>query len=134
VEKEHNHGFYFGGEMAFDKWEEAKGWLTAFDASTGKQKWRYAAAKPIIGAVAVTAGNLVLTGELTGDFIALDAASGKVLFRVGVGGPIAGGVITYTARDAQNVAVVSGFVGMYNAIAPAVGGGNTTVTVFRVTE
>jgi alcohol dehydrogenase (cytochrome c) len=133
-EKEHLHGFYFGGEMQFDPWDQARGWLTAFDASSGGTRWRYAASKPIIAAVTVTAGDVVLTGELTGDFVALDARSGKVLYRENVGGPIAGGVVAYRARGVQNVAVVSGYVGVYNAVAPAIGGGNTTVTVFRLTQ
>jgi hypothetical protein len=30
--------------------------------------------------------------------------------------------------------VVSGYVGIYNTIAPGLGGGNTTVSVFRVSE
>jgi alcohol dehydrogenase (cytochrome c) len=133
-EKEHAHGFYFGGAMEFDKWDQARGWLTAFDASTGKVRWRYAASKPLIGAVTATAGNVVLTGELTGDFIALDARSGKILLRANVGDPIAGGVVTYGARGVQNVAVVSGYVGVFNQIAPAIGGGNTSVTVFRLAK
>jgi len=32
------------------------------------------------------------------------------------------------------VAVVSGIVGVYNVVAPEIGGGNTTVTVFRLPE
>jgi alcohol dehydrogenase (cytochrome c) len=128
------HGFYFGGTMNFDKWDKARGWLTAFDAVSGKQRWRYAASKPIIGAVSATAGNVVLTGEVTGDFIVLDARSGKILYRDNVGGPIAGGVITFSARGVQNVAVVSGYVGIYNTMAPELGGGNTTVTVFRLAD
>jgi hypothetical protein len=32
----------------------------------------------------------------------------------------------------QNVAIVSGFVGIYNSMAPEIGGGNTTVTIFRL--
>jgi alcohol dehydrogenase (cytochrome c) len=128
------HGFYFGGTMNFDKWDKARGWLTAFDAVSGEQRWRYAASKPIIGAVSATAGNVVLTGELTGDFIVLDARSGTILYRDNVGGPIAEGVITYGAQGVQNVAVVSGYVGIYNTMAPELGGGNTTVTIFRLAD
>jgi alcohol dehydrogenase (cytochrome c) len=62
----------------------------------------------------------------------LDARSGKVLLRQALGGPAGGGVVTYSARDKQNVAVVSGIVGVYNLVAPEIGGGNTTVTVFRL--
>jgi len=43
-----------------------------------------------------------------------------------------GGVVTYNARGADSVAIVSGFVGVYNSIAPEIGGGNTSVTIFRL--
>ena len=130
--KEHTHAFYFGGQTKFDPWSAARGRLTAFDAATGHEKWRYDAAKPMIGGVTATAGGLIFTGELSGDLLALDAGSGKVLLQRDLGGPAAGGVVTYAAHGVQNVAVVSGFVGIYNYVAPEIGGGNTTVTVFRL--
>jgi alcohol dehydrogenase (cytochrome c) len=131
-EKEHAHGFYFGGETKFDPWSAARGRLTAFDASTGRERWRYEAARPLVAGVTATEGDLVLTGELTGDLLALDARSGNVLLRRELGGPAAGGIVTYSARGVQNIAVVSGYVGVYNLVAPEIGGGNTTVTVFRL--
>jgi len=131
-EKEHTHAFYFGGETKFEPWSAARGRLTAFDASTGHEKWRYDAAKPLVAGVTATEGDLVFTGELSGDLLALDARSGKVLLRTALGGPAGGGVITYSAGGVQNVAVVSGIVGVYNLVAPEIGGGNTTVTVFRL--
>jgi alcohol dehydrogenase (cytochrome c) len=131
-QKEHTHAFYFGGETKFDPWSAARGRLTAFDASTGHEKWRYDAAKPMVAGVTATAGDLIFAGELTGDLLALDANTGKVLLRSALGGPAGGGVVTYRARGVQNVAVVSGFVGVYNLVAPEIGGGNTTVTVFRL--
>jgi alcohol dehydrogenase (cytochrome c) len=132
-EKEHTHAFYFGGQTKFDPWSAARGRLTAFDASTGHEKWRYDAAKPLIAGVTATEGDLVFTGELGGDLLALDARSGKVLLRSALGGPAGGGVVTYSAGGVQNVAIVSGMVGVYNLVAPEIGGGNTTVTVFRLT-
>jgi alcohol dehydrogenase (cytochrome c) len=131
-QKEHTSGFYFGGQTKFDPWSAARGRLTAFDASTGHEKWRYDAAKPLIAGVTATEGGLIFTGELTGDLLALDASSGKVLLRRDLGAPAGGGVVTYSARGRQNVAVVSGIVGVYNLVAPEIGGGNTTVTVFRL--
>jgi alcohol dehydrogenase (cytochrome c) len=131
-QKEHTHGWYFGGETKFDPWSAARGRLTAFDASTGKEKWRYDAAKPLVAGVTATGGDLIFTGELTGDLVALDARTGKVLLRSAVGGPAGGGVVTYNARGEQNVAIVTGFVGVYNMVAPEIGGGNTTVTIFRL--
>jgi alcohol dehydrogenase (cytochrome c) len=131
-QKEHTHGFYFGGEAKFDPWSDAHGRITAFDASTGQEKWRYDAAKPMIAGVTATAGDLIFAGELSGDLLALDAKTGKVLLRSALGGPAGGGVVTYAARGTQNVAIVSGFVGVYNMIAPEIGGENTTVTIFRL--
>ena len=106
----------------------------AFDAATGKMKWRYGASKPLVGAVTTTAGDVVLTGELNGDLVALDGKSGKELFRGNVGGPIAGGVMTYAARSVQHVAVVSGYVGVYNTLAPEIGGNNPTINIFRLAK
>src|SRR5579872_1626989 len=131
-EKEHTHGWYFGGETKFEPWSTARGRLTAFDASTGTEKWRYDAAKPMIAGVTTTEGDLIFTGELTGDLLALDARTGKVLVRRSLGGPAAGGVITYNARGVQNVAAVSGYVGIYNTMAPDIGRTNPTVSVFRI--
>jgi alcohol dehydrogenase (cytochrome c) len=133
-QKEHTNGFYFGGQTKFDPWTSAHGRLTAFDASTGHEKWRYDAAKPLIAGITTTAGDLIFTGELTGDLLALDAASGKVLLRRDLGGPAGGGVVTYLARGKQNVAVVSGIIGVYNLVAPELGGGKPTITVFRLPE
>jgi alcohol dehydrogenase (cytochrome c) len=72
------------------------------------------------------------TTPLTGDFLVLDARSGEVLLRRELGGPAGGGVVTYSARGVQNVAIVSGIVGVYNLVAPEIGGCNTTVTVLRL--
>jgi len=65
----------------------------------------------MIAGVTTTEGDLIFTGEMTGDLLALDARSGKVLLRRELGGPAGGGVVTYSARATQNVAVVSGIVG-----------------------
>ncbi|HUA84562.1 MAG TPA: PQQ-binding-like beta-propeller repeat protein [Bryobacteraceae bacterium] len=132
LEKDTHDFFFFGGELEFDRWSDAHGWLTAFDSTTGAVKWRYSAPKPMIAGLALTAGDLGFTGELSGDLIAFDARSGKILFRGQTGGPVAGGVITYESHGMQNVAAVSGYVGAYNAIAPEIGGGNPTVTIFRL--
>src|SRR5579862_3068553 len=77
-EKEHTHAFYFGGVTKFEPWSAARGRLTAFDASTGHEKWRYDSAKPMVAGVTATAGDVIFAGELTGDLLALDAGSGKV--------------------------------------------------------
>ena len=132
-EGEKKRGQFFGGEFHFEPWANAYGWLTAFDAATGKQRWQYRSGKPMIGSVTVTGGDVVFAGELTGDFLALDARDGKVVFKHPLDGPAAGGLVSYASRDRQYVAVVSGFVGgYYNQMAPEIGGGNPTITVFAL--
>jgi alcohol dehydrogenase (cytochrome c) len=128
---EKKRGQFFGGEFQFDPWANARGWLTALDAGTGATRWRYQSSKPMIGGVAVTGGDVVFAGEITGHLLVFDANDGKVLYRHNVGGPIAGGLVSYASGGKQYVAVVSGFVGgYYNQMAPEIGGGNPTITVF----
>ena len=59
-----------------------------------------------------TAGNLVLAGEVTGDFIALDAKKGDVLYRFNTGGGIGGGIVSYALDGKQYIAVASGRPGL----------------------
>jgi alcohol dehydrogenase (cytochrome c) len=99
---------YIGGRVDLDPPAKAQGWLTAVDGSTGAVKWKYRSSRPMVAAVTTTAGNLVLTGELTGDFVVFDARSGNVLYRFNTGGPIGGGVVTYSAGGRQYIAVASG--------------------------
>ncbi len=100
---------YMGGDVKFDPppagW---KGWLTAVDAASGAVKWKYKSSRPMVAAVTSTAGGVVMTGELNGDFVVFDAADGKALYRFNTGGPIGGGVATYSIGGTQYVAVVSG--------------------------
>jgi alcohol dehydrogenase (cytochrome c) len=126
--------YYFGGEVVFAPWGEARGWLTAFDASSGKERWKYHASRPMIGGVVATAGGVVFTGELTGAFDAFDAKTGKILFTRNVGGPIGGGVVTYEAGSKQYVAVVSGYIGSYNDFSPELGGANPTITILALKQ
>ena len=62
----------------------------------------------MLAGVTPTAGELLLTGDLAGDFIAMDSKNGKVLYRFNTGGAVAGGISTYLAGGKQYVAVASG--------------------------
>ena len=99
---------YMGGSWSPDPVEQARGWLTAIDASTGAIRWRYESRRPMLAAVTVTSADLLLTGELDGDFLVLDARDGTVLYRFYTGGAMNGGVVTYQVGGKQYVAVTSG--------------------------
>ncbi|MGA8223329.1 MAG: PQQ-binding-like beta-propeller repeat protein [Candidatus Acidiferrales bacterium] len=123
---------YLGGLPHFDPWEKARGRLTAFDASTGKERWRYDSPKPMLAGVTATSAGLLFTGEFSGDFLALDAATGKARYRFNTGGPVAGGVITYAALGKQYVAVMSGYVSEFFALGGGDQGGAPMVILFSL--
>jgi alcohol dehydrogenase (cytochrome c) len=122
---------YFGGPIDHGAFVGSRGRLTGFDAATGKERWRYEAPTPLVAGVAITASDLIFTGEVGGYFDAVDAKSGKVLLHYDLGDSIQGGVITYSAHNNQYVAVTSGdgnVIGSKNY--PEIKGGNPMVTVF----
>ena len=123
---------YLGGLPHFDPLEKARGRLTAFDASTGRERWRYDAASPMLAGVTVTSSGLLFTGEFSGDFLAFDAATGKVLYRFHTGGPVAAGVISYEIKGKQYVAALSGFVSDFFALDGGDQGGTPTLILFAL--
>ncbi|MGC2634852.1 MAG: PQQ-binding-like beta-propeller repeat protein [Candidatus Cybelea sp.] len=99
----------FGGGIPLpDPMDKAYGWTTAVDPATGNVKWHVKMATPMIAALTPTAGGLVFTGDLNGEFLALDATTGDVLYRYDTKGAMAGGIVTYRAGGKQYVAGASG--------------------------
>jgi alcohol dehydrogenase (cytochrome c) len=99
---------YMGGTFEFDPVEKSRGWITSIDAGTGRLLWKYQSELPIVASVTPTAGDVLFTGELTGNFLVLDKSSGQKLYSFYTGGPVAGGIATYTVDGHQYVAVPSG--------------------------
>jgi alcohol dehydrogenase (cytochrome c) len=97
-----------GGLPIPDPIETARGWLRAFDATTGDEKWHFESTAPMLAGLTPTATGLLLTGTGTGEFVVFEAATGKQLYSFNTGGPVAGGVSTYLVNDKQYVAVASG--------------------------
>ena len=87
--------------------------------------WRVHTPTPMYAALTPTAGNVLFTGDLNGNFLVLDARDGKELYRFDTGGPIAGGVITYEQKGKQYIAVASGHSGGSIPLT-----GSTTVVIF----
>lgn len=105
-------GVWFGADEnsknMMDPPEQAKGWLTAYEAETGSMKWRFAATRPVLAAVTPTAGGLVFSADMGGQLRAFDADSGKVLWENNTGQSTGGGIISYSAGGRQLIAVASG--------------------------
>jgi alcohol dehydrogenase (cytochrome c) len=99
---------YLGGTADLDPPGKSQGWVSAIDAGTGAVRWKYRSARPMVASVTTTAGNLLMTGELTGDFLVFDARTGKELYRFNTGGPMGGGIVTYAVGGTQYVAATSG--------------------------
>ena len=98
----------WGTNDPVSKWQ---GWINAIDPKTGQMAWRIKRPTPMYAALTPTAGNVLFTGDLNGDFLALDARNGKSLYSFNTGGPIAGGIVTYERNGRQYIAVASGSSG-----------------------
>ena len=99
-------GWLFGRH---DPIEQARGWVTAFDAESGEITWKVQTPRPMVAAITATAGGLVVTGDLDGNVIAYDASTGKELWRHATGKAIGGGVISYDVGGTQYIAAATGF-------------------------
>jgi PQQ-dependent dehydrogenase (methanol/ethanol family) len=99
---------FFGGSFEFDPVSKGSGWTYAIDAASGQVLWQYHSPRPMVAGLVPTAGNVIFTGELTGNFLTLDSNTGEVLYKFNTGGPIGGGIATYQLDDRQYVAVASG--------------------------
>ncbi len=84
------------------------GWVTAVDADTGAVRWRYASPAPMLAGLVATAGGLLFTVDLDGNFLVFDAATGTVLHKIATRQTTGGGVITYQSGGKQRIAVAAG--------------------------
>lgn len=104
--------YWFGAENGldamFDPPDQAKGWLTAFDAENGLVRWKYRAPRPILAGVTPTAGGLVFAADLGGQLYAFEADNGRVLWQTSTGQSTGGGIVTYRAGGRQLLGVAAG--------------------------
>ena len=91
-----------------------RGHLKAIDPLTGKTKWEQPSAIPRFSGVLSTAGGVVFSGQLTGEFEAFDANDGKKLWQFQTGSGIEGQPVTWQQDGVQYVAVTSGYGGVYS--------------------
>jgi alcohol dehydrogenase (cytochrome c) len=83
--------------------------FVALNPLTGEKKWDVPLTDlPSSAGMLATAGGVVFTGKLTGEFLALDAATGKTLWQFQTGSSINATAITYTQGGRQYVSIASG--------------------------
>jgi alcohol dehydrogenase (cytochrome c) len=121
-------GVYFGGMFRMDPPALQSGWIKAFEAVTGHEVWSVHRRDPLLAAVTPTGGDLLLTGDMGGSFLALDARSGRVLYEFNTGGPVAAGISVYAVAGREYIAVPSGSSSRDAATATAA----ATLIVFSV--
>lgn len=86
-----------------------RGYLKAIDPLTGKSRWEMPWTNlPSFSGTLSTAGGLVFTGSMSGEFLALDADSGKKLWEFQTGSGIIGQPISWSYQGKQYVTVLSG--------------------------
>jgi alcohol dehydrogenase (cytochrome c) len=90
-----------------------RGHLRAIDPLTGQSKWAIPFKSPNWAGTLVTAGGLVFTGELTGEFIAVDSDAGKIVWQFQTPSGIIGQPITWEHNGKQFVTITSGTGGVY---------------------
>jgi alcohol dehydrogenase (cytochrome c) len=118
---------YYGGAAAPDPFSQARGWLRAVDATSGKELWKRQWPTPLIAGVTVSAGGVLFSGDMNNDFFALDAKTGKTLYTFNTGGSVGGGVISYEVNGKQYVATTSGTISGFFG-----GSGTAAVVVFAL--
>jgi alcohol dehydrogenase (cytochrome c) len=116
---------YYGGGVTPDPHDQARGWLMAFDAVTGKARWKKEWPETWSSALVATSGNVIFTGSADNDFLVIDQKNGDVLYRFNTGGSIGGGVVSYEIDGKQYVATTSGVISGFHG-----GSGTSAIVIF----
>jgi len=88
--------------------EEPYGTLRAWNALSGEQAWSFRVESPPWCGVLATAGDLVFSGTMEGDFFALHAVTGKLLWRIQTGGEIWSNPMSYRTGGKQYIVIAAG--------------------------
>ncbi|CAN5164021.1 methanol/ethanol family PQQ-dependent dehydrogenase [soil metagenome] len=109
---------FYGAEIS--GWAEPedgnRGFLAAIDPLTGKHVWDVPLKIPHWSGVVSTAGDLVFTGNLSGEFLAFDSTNGQQLWKFQTGSGISGLPITWERNGKQYVTITSGAATVYSAV------------------
>jgi alcohol dehydrogenase (cytochrome c) len=111
TEKFRPGGFQYraGGDVLLrdDTW---KVYVRALDLTTGKEVWNQerVGSGGLGGGLLSTAGGVIFSGEINGEFVALDPATGKPVWHFNTGQTINAQPMTYMVHGKQYVAIASG--------------------------
>lgn len=108
---------YWGASVVVDS-TDMKGFVKAFNPATGKEVWRHEHKLPMCASMLATAGELVFTGEPTGEFNAYDARTGDLLWQFQTGNGHHGSPMTYDIDGRQYIAVPVGWGGWVEGFLP----------------
>ena len=99
---------YMGASRRPIPGEEPFGSLRALNWRTGETVWNFTVHTPPWCGVLSTAGGLVFSGTMEGDFFALDAMTGRFLWRIQTGGAIWSNPMSYMFEGKQYIVVSAG--------------------------
>ncbi|HWQ33029.1 MAG TPA: PQQ-dependent dehydrogenase, methanol/ethanol family [Blastocatellia bacterium] len=94
---------------------QAYGHIDAFDPVTGAKKWTVKMKYPLTSSLLATAGDLLLTADVEGNFLAFDAKTGEQLYSFNTGSGTRGSPITYSVNGRQYIAVPSGLGSIFTS-------------------
>ena len=117
VPAEYKQGEWYVGMDLTNPWnfaDSSRGYLKAVDPMTGKAKWEAPSDMPRFSGVLSTAGGVVFTGQLTGEFEAFNSDTGEKLWSFQTGSGVEGQPITWEQDGEQYVAVSVGIGGVYS--------------------
>jgi alcohol dehydrogenase (cytochrome c) len=88
--------------------------VDAIEPLTGNKRWRQPLTDhPHWSAMLATAGGLLFTGKMTGEFIAMDMDTGKTVWQFQTGSGVNAQPVTYTHNGKQYVTILSGVGGLW---------------------
>jgi len=108
---------YWGASVSVDS-KDVQGFVKAFDAATGQERWRWRDDAPICASVLATGGDLVFVGEATGEFDAFNAQTGELLWQFQTGSGHHSSPTTYSIDGRQYIAVPTGWGAWVEGFAP----------------
>jgi alcohol dehydrogenase (cytochrome c) len=84
------------------------GRIQAIDLENQELAWNHDLVSPPISGLLATAGGVLFSGDLDPSLKAFDDATGELLWQAALDGAPSSGIVTYSVKDTQYVAVVVG--------------------------